>query len=261
MTNGSAIDGIDYSRLTTGSTTIWTDLMYSPYLTQTNQTYLRQEPAETQFFTTEKQQTAKDILAGQQEEVKKLLDSLVPPKASPIAGKYEIPDGYIEIAERIGLVGKTIQKARMLRLFQREEIPVYDPATVNAYMDSICTALTATIKATGKTPARWGGQGAVVWGWTPAPISTFGHTRQTERIYSDPLPLEVIAMIDRVKTAMEKEGIDIKQYAWEISEVEEYPDPFLRLIAKQSHTEAGDEDEQFIVMHWDEPSWSILGNK
>lgn len=210
-----------------------------------------------------KQQTAKEILDEQQAEVERLIAAIEAPKARQVGGGELAPSGYLELAERIGLKGRHLVQQKMLRLFQREEIPVYNAESVKAYMDGICKALTETINATGKTPARWGKQGAVVWGWLQAPITTFGRVgdRAFGLAYTDTIPIEALQVVDRVKTAMEKDGIELKQYAWQVSKVEEYPDPFLRLVAVKYDEEAADEREQYVLFHWDEPSWSILGNK
>lgn len=188
--------------------------------------------------------TAASILAEEQAEVSRLLAGLAKPQAEPAAPEANVPSDYFALAKKLGLAADGLHRHLVLSTLQKEEIPVYNSDTVKAYLDSICKALTETIKKTGKTPSGWGHQGAVVWKWKSI-ACRYGTTKPE---YKQTLPLEVLGMMDRVGTALEGAGLDPKTFHFSATEVSEYPDPFLSVTVA---------DQRYVIMHWDEPGFSI----
>lgn len=124
-------------------------------------------------------------------------------------------------------------RRRILLAMQRDEVPVYPWALVNAFLQE-------QVRKMQQSTAAWSGLDRVVLDWVGV------------RQYTPKLPVEVIRTMKRVIDLKPKLFVEQNALGFEVSVITRHPDPFLAIAG------AG---EPIVVAHWDEPGFSIAGKK
>jgi len=144
------------------------------------------------------------------------------------------PDEYLRLAEKLGVVPKTLSRIIFRRFLQAEEIPVYEYTAVDRYLLSRCKWMQT------HKPMR----GGYYVEWSAIPVKGSA----TEGILGQDvgtIPIEALQTIERVMDNFP----DAKRVEWYVSEIKGDPDPFL--AAKYM-------GEMYVLFHWDEPGFSVL---
>jgi len=174
------------------------------------------------------------------------------PETVPAA---DIEDEYATLVDELGMSNTDVQRARLARWLQKEEIVVYDRHKVESY-------LLAKGEADPKFKARakkWNADmirasrdvyspffSAQV-GKGPRCVIKWPALSETE----ERIPVEALRMAKRIKDGCGME-IDLKvsKVEWNIPEI--FRDPFLSVSVKGDST-------GFIVFKWDEPGFTVTG--
>ena len=190
------------------------------------------------------------FFGGSQVTVKKEPE-VKPDIVAELLATDELPDGYLELAKRVGVVNLAMLRVELLRTFQKLEIPVYPYHKVRKFM---AWATREEARKQGMSLLSSSREG-LAWYWAPlrdGDQQMLNHeilpfTFRGPVVYDKAIPEKALRKVDSLLSDFqwpEKLTFGVTDYAVV------KPDPFLAVMLKGS-------TELFVIDHWDEPYFKL----